>query len=281
MSVYLETNALRKLTNYECEESVYTSIFAIFELLAGITKEDFEIRKACLKRIEEQKIEIRGPMVDKLFMDLIGRTNRNAIKYKIIMDIYYATLKAENYFDFNEINLVVTDIYNKTNFLNAHTWLKNWDNSISKITKNSDTIFKDENKKYIKQIYNNYGVKGLARYFWLTMYSSRIDDERLSHVEAFVGTDEVKKFNKEIDNLFSKYNFKLFMVAQAVIFAKAYFINGNTQNSNNASDLLHLLYLNENDKFVSNDKIYQTISEACPEFELIFLNNQKKLSDLF
>lgn len=281
MSVYLETNALRKLTNYECEESVYTSIFAIFELLAGITEEDFEIRKACLKRIEEQKIEIRGPMVDKLFMDLIGATNCNAIEYKIIMDIYYAALKAKNYFDFNKINIVVTDIYKKTNFLNAHTWLKNWDNSISKITKNSGTIFKDENKKYIEQIYNTDGVKGVARHFWLKMDNNRIDDERLSHAEVFVGTDEVKNIHKDMDNLFSKYNFKLFMVAQAVIFAKAYFINGNTQNSNNATDLLHLLYLNENDKFVSNDKIYQTISEACPEFELIFLDNQKKLSDLF
>ncbi len=65
-----------------------------------------------------------------------------------------------------------------------------------------------------------------------------------------------------------------------MVFAKVYFINGNTQNSNNASDLLHLLYLNKDDKFISNDKIYQTVLEACPEFQLIVLNNEKNLFDL-
>ena len=77
MSIYLETNALRKLTNYTCEESVYTSIFSIFELLSGITEEDFKIRKDCLERINKQKIEIRGPMIDKLFMDLLSITEFN------------------------------------------------------------------------------------------------------------------------------------------------------------------------------------------------------------
>ena len=55
MSVYLETNTLRKLTNYDWEESVCISIFAIYELLAGITEKDFEIRKACLTTYREAK----------------------------------------------------------------------------------------------------------------------------------------------------------------------------------------------------------------------------------
>ena len=48
----------------------------------------------------------------------------------------------------------------------------------------------------------------------------------------------------------------------------------NTIFSNNLN-----YYLNENDKFVSNDKIYQTIFNACPEFNLIELNNEKGLSE--
>lgn len=280
MSVYLETNALRKLTNYTCKEPVYTSIFSIFELLSGITEKDFAIRKACLRRIEEQKIEIRGPMIDKLFMDLLGITENNPYTSKMIMDIYYATLKAENYFRFNDFVLLVTDKNNKKNSIHARTWLKNWDDNISNITNNFNPILEDENKEYIKQIYNKDGVKGLSKHFWYKMYSNRIDEEKLSHAEAFVGSDAVENARQEADILFSKYNFKLFSEAQAVIFAKAFFINGNTQNANNASDLLHLLYLNENDKFVSNDKIYQTISEACPEFKLVVLDNEKNLFDL-
>lgn len=282
MSVYLETNALRKLTNYTCKESVYTSIFSVFELLSGITEKDFEIRKACLKRIEEQKIEIQGPMIDKLFVDLFGITEYNRFAYKMIMDIYHAALKAESYSCFNKTGLLVTDINNKSDAIAIHacTWLKNLDENISNIINNIDSIFENENKEYIKQIYDKDGTKGLAKHFWWKMYSNRIDEERLSHVEAFVGADAVRTIRQETDDLFSKYNFKLFLVAQAVIFSKAFFINGNTQNVNNASDLLHLLYLNENDKFVSNDKIYQIITEACPAFKLIVLDNEKNLSDL-
>lgn len=280
MSVYLETNALRKLTNYTCEESVCTSIFSIFELLSGITEKDFKIRKACLERIYKQKIEIRGPMIDKLFMDLLGISEYNPFACEMIMDTYYATLQAENYSDFYDIKLLVTDINNEKKQIHAHTWLKNWDDNISNITKNINPVFEDENKEYIKQIYNKDGVKGLSKHFWDKMYNNRIDEERLSHAEGFVGSDAVEIIRQETDILFSKYSYKLFITAQAVIFSKAYFINGNTQNSNNASDLLHLLYLNENDKYVSNDKIYQIISEACPEFELIVLDKEKDLSEL-
>ena len=283
MSVYLETNSLRKLTSYKCEESVCTSIFSIFELLSGITEKEFEIRKACLRRIKEQKIEIKSPMVDKLFVNLMGITDDtkyNQFAYEMIMDVYHAVLKAENYSSYNDISLLITNINNIRERIHARTWLRSWDGKISDISNHLNPIFENENKEYIKQIYNKDGRAGLAKHFWWKMYDARIDEERLSHAEAFVGADVVADVRQKADTLFSKYNFKLFFTAQAVIFSEAFFINGNTQNSNNPSDLLHLLYLNENDKFVSNDKIYQKIVEACPDFKLIVLNNEKNLADL-
>lgn len=280
MAVYLETNALRKLTNYELEESVYTSIFSVFELLSGITEKDFEIRKACLERIDKQKIEIRGPMIDELFMKMFNTTGYNIFAYKMIIDVYRAVLNAKNYSDFNDIRLLITDENNIKKRIHARTWLKNWDDNISNITKRINAVFQDENKEYIKQIYKKESVKGLADHFWNKMYMDRIDEKKLDHAEGFIGADAAEKIRQEIDSLYSTYNYKLFFRAQAAIFAKAYFINGNTQDSNNASDLLHLLYLSENDKFVSNDKIYKTISEACPEFELMVLDKEKNLSEL-
>jgi len=65
MTVYLETNALRKLTDYTYAETVYTFIFSVFELLSGISEKDFNIRKACLERIDKQQVEIRGSMIEK------------------------------------------------------------------------------------------------------------------------------------------------------------------------------------------------------------------------
>ncbi len=116
MSVYLKTNALRKLTNYTCGESVYTSIF---ELLSGITEKDFNIRNACLKCINKQKIEIRGYMIDKLFMELLGITEYNLFAYKMIIDTYHATLRSKNYSHFNDLKLSVIDINNKTKLING------------------------------------------------------------------------------------------------------------------------------------------------------------------
>ena len=154
MSIYLETNALRKLTNYTCKEPVYTSIFSIFELLSGITEEDFKIRKACLKRIKEQKIEIRSPMIDKLFMDLLGINEYNKFADKMIMDIYEAVLKVDSFSCLNDIHLLM-GYENTKNMkpMHALTWLKNWDNNILTITKNLNPLFEDEDKVYIKSIY--------------------------------------------------------------------------------------------------------------------------------
>lgn len=128
MPVYLETTALRKLTCYKCREPTYTSIFSIFELLSGITENDFETRKACLYRIKKQRIEIKGPMVDKLFMKLIGVTDDRKyteFAYKMIKDTWDAALNANNYSCFKDTRLLVTDKNNKRTEILALSWLKN------------------------------------------------------------------------------------------------------------------------------------------------------------
>ena len=213
MSIYLETNALRKLTNYTCKEPVYTSIFSIFELLSGITEEDFKIRKACLKRIKEQKIEIRSPMIDKLFMDLLGINEYNKFADKMIMDIYEAVLKVDSFSCLNDIHLLM-GYENTKNMkpMHALTCLKNWDNNMLTITKNLNLFFEDEDKVYIKSIYKKDGISALAKHFWNKFYNNRVDKDRISHAEAFIGLSEVEKIYQEAESLFCKYNFKLFIL---------------------------------------------------------------------
>lgn len=116
MSVYLETNALRKLTSYKCEKPAYTSVFSIFELGSGITEKDYEIRKACLRWIKEQRIEIKGPIVDQSFANLVGITDESAYNKfacQMIMDLFDAVLETENYSVFSNIVLLTTDENNK------------------------------------------------------------------------------------------------------------------------------------------------------------------------
>ena len=70
------------------------------------------------------------------------------------------------------------------------------------------------------------------------------------------------------------------MIAQAVIFSEAAYIRGGTQNRNNPSDLLHLLYLKKGDKFLSNDKIYRTIADAVEDLQLVKINEEKSVLEV-
>lgn len=192
MAIYLETNALRKLTDYSCKEPVYTSIFLAFEILSGITETDFYIRKACLERINEQKLEIKGPMVDKLLMILLGESGYNEFAYEMIMDLYNATLKAASFSELKNVYLCCTDENGKPEFLTID-WLNEWDEHISNIRNDVPKLFEEESKDYIKDIYNSSNVKGLAEYFWKKIYENRLNEDRIAHAEGFVGQEMVHR----------------------------------------------------------------------------------------
>lgn len=282
MGIYLETNALRKLTDYKCDEHVYTSIFSIFELLSGITDEEkeFKLRKVCIDRIFKQRLEIRGPMVDKLFMQLVGSNDFNENAYKMIWTSAKVLHISKDYADF-KARLSKTFKDNYPEIISPIEWLAEWDRRISNMTKTSQGFFRETNAEYIRGLYEKpQAEKEIADYFFNLFYNNRYDNTRLSHAEPFVGAKKIEETKLKIDDLFSKYNFKLFITAQAVIFAKV-FIDGGEQHKNNPSDLLHLLYLTENDKLVSNDNIYENISKRCEYFNYIKLeDNEKSLSDL-
>ena len=251
MAIYLETNALRKLTDYNCNQPVVTSIFSIFELLSGVKDQnDYHIRRQCLQRVNKQNMEIRIPMIDKL----LGVPDYNKYAAEMIMDIYGYVLKTEAFSNFQLVKLKVGRNDGSIDYISANDWLKNWDEKITEITKKSGSLFSDEDKSAIRKIYNDEKEAGLAKHFIEQIFNPGIIGD-------------------------SSYAYKLFMTAQYVVFTLAW-LNGNTQNKNNASDLLHLLYIEQDDKFISNDKIYQTIKNACSSFSFIPLDNQKKLSEL-
>lgn len=156
---------MRKLVDYSCGEPVCTSIFSIFELLSGITKEDFEIRQACLKRINESGIEVREPMIDKLFMDLAGETDYNQFASQMIWDIFRWVIQAKDFSQIEKIQLQITNKDDKLENINALEWLKNWDNNIATITRNIRVLFEEDDRIFIVQLYNKGGIKELADYY--------------------------------------------------------------------------------------------------------------------
>lgn len=280
MKLYLETNSLRKLTDYSFDKcEVVTSIFSIFELLAGITEKDYHIRRSCLIRIKEQGVKIKIPMVDELFFKTVGESGYNHFSVPMITDIWHAACEIEDFNIFQRIRLYGTDDEGKKKKIDPLEWLRDWDIGISGIGKNIGNLF-DNNQDYIRKIYNEKSYRGLAEYFFMLYYNNRLDENKLGHIEPFVDSQELNEIRFKCEHLFEQYNYRLFMTAQAVIFAKAFFINGGTAGRNDPSDLLHLLYLDRDDILISNDKIFETISKAIDDFHFIKMNNEKKLSEL-
>lgn len=281
MALYLETNSLRKLTDYSFDKcEVVTSIFSIFELLAGITEKDYHIRRSCLIRIKEQGVKIKIPMVDELFIKMIGESGYNQLSVPMITDIWHAACEIEDFNIFQNYRLFRTNAEGETIIIEPLEWLRGWDTGISGIGKNIENLFVDQNQDYIRKIYNEKSYRGLAEYFFMQYYNNRLDENKLGHIEPFVDPQELNEIRCKLEHLFEQYNYRLFMTAQAVIFAKAFFINGGTAGRNDPSDLLHLLYLDRNDILISNDKIFETISEAIDDFHFIKMNNEKKLTEL-
>lgn len=271
LAIYLETNALRKLTDYKYDGTEYTSIFSIFELLSGVKENDFYKRKACIERIEKQKLTIRGPMIDKVYYSFFNSKDYNEYAYKEIKDVYHIFLKSKTFDDFRNVK----KLHNNKEFY-VLEWLIEWDKNISKITTNIQNIlknyFQDVNKKPFREIYQNYGEQEFLNHIIFTLCN-------------FIRNDNNIKDKYVINHIYEtgliyKYNFRLFTYAQILIFAISFFLHGGTSDKNTAQDLIHLLYLSENDILVSNDRIYKNIANGIHFFKLAELSNEKKLSDL-
>lgn len=281
--IYIETGALRKLLDYNHESNVYTSIFVLFELISGISNNDeFVYRKACIKRIFEQQLIIKPKMVDQLICDFMGSDNyRNDFSTTVLRIAKDITMLNT----FNEYkNLKITFTYDKPILhcknTSVHSWLEDWDEKISNLIKTSGNMFA-ESKDFIKRLFEEKGVRGLSQYYWNLYEENRFNENRISSISTFVSENQAEKVKESIDLVFSQYSFRLFFTAQAVIFSKAKYIHGGTQDKNNPSDLLHLLYLEGGDSIVSSDGIYDIIAEALTDdFRLIKITNQKSLHEL-
>lgn len=279
--IYLETNAIRKLVDYKYEGEVFTSVFSLFELISGISEDDFYVRKASVKRLIESKIPIKEQMVDQIICDFVDLKKYNSDFHKILFDTAKQLINARNYKVFSryEIREYFEEPFFHVRKINVLSWLSQWDQRISDMRNKCNEIF-DEDKEYMKKLYKDRGMKGLAQHFWGKYEDNKINEALLSHASAFCSSAEIDMLRKRADKLFTQYNFKLFMTAQAIIFAKALYIDGGTQDKNNACDLLHLLYLEKDDKLVSNDKIYSTISEGIEDFSYIHIDKEKSLLEL-
>jgi len=268
------------MTTYSKEDNVYTSVFALFELVSGIdSKIEFDIRKAAIERVKNSRIHIDWEFVDKKLCSFF-KENQYDENFSCMFTQTLNWLLKDDCYEIFKMHTI--PLCTKNGLLikkNALEWLREKDNRISDMCNNCTAIF-DEDKDFIKNKYEKEGMRGLSNYFWDKYQYYKIDERRLGHAEGLCGKKETDKIRAAINDIFCNYTFKLFMTAQAIIFAKAVYINGGTQDKNNASDLLHLLYLNKGDRIASSDNIYDTISEGIDYFHPIKITYEKSMYEL-
>lgn len=279
MKKYLETSAIRKLQNIKAE-NVYTSIFTLFELISGInSKEEFDIRKQTVEKIMQSEIYIDWDFVDKKLGSFFGHEQVDE-NFPNLLEGIIKALRKFSYKKFIKENLYIEQKDGSVIAKNVMEYLKEKDQKIENMRNICHVMF-DESKTFIINKYKKEGLKGLAIYFWKKYEHYKFNTNRLNHAEAFVEEKQINLQKNKIEETYNKYNFKLFMTAQSIIFAKAVYIDGGTQNRNNPSDLLHLLYLNDKDsRIVSSDKIYKAIEGAIDYFKPIIINNEKDINEI-
>ena len=258
-------------------ENAYTSILTLFELISGINnKEEFNKRKQAVEKIMKTGIYIDWDFVDKKLCSFFEQKKYDKNFTKSFETVIKLFLNS-SYKKFIEEKLYITQEDGSVRAKNILDYLKEKDKKIESMRNKCNVMF-NEDKTFIREKFNKEGLKGLATYFWDKYKHYKFNTDRLNHAEAFVGEKQINITKNKIEEIYNKYNFQLFMTAQSVIFAKAIYIDGGTQDRNNPSDLLHLLYLNDReDRFVSADhEIYSKISEAIEYFNPIIINDNDK-----
>lgn len=287
---YLETNALYSLANYlgVIAEKVeaHTSLFAIQEIISQIDEDNYYKRKSVLSKLRSSNLKIMPHLPKEMVMLAFGLniSELDQIKYEKSLLWNQVMLvcssssydeyckKAKKMYDFDaKDSKEIEDAYDK----NVTTGMQ-------------EEIYKDIQKiktrrKKEKEICQKYGVKSLSElppnphiegveYVTIDVDRLFLDEENvpekgedirdikelaqkiLHHLE--IACDEV-----ELDALVrnrNKERLTAFMLGN-LSYRFSEIFSGKTLKRNDAVDLCHLIYLeNENYVIVSDDKIFES-----------------------
>ena len=276
LKYYLETNALFSIGKMRADviPESYTSVFALFELVAGLDDESYSKRKTIIESVASKKIKVDWRMPENILFQ-----NFDALREFEFIDFRANALVrlVQNIKKFDTLQQVI-DEDRRDNVEMSFEYFKTVDGYINR-TFVSSTVAGNKNLKQqfaelrdIDPLVINDKTYSIETHQGLSELLSVEENANISMtILAFANnflSDDAKGSGITEEMMYNSYNHNSdgFMRAYTKR-VTSYTIERNIPKRNDINDLLHLLYIPQKTdvKIVSDDKIFKAI---VPEKQL-------------
>jgi len=260
MKYYLDTNAIYQLPRlpHNHKKDIYTSYLAVFELISGIDEKSFRKRKAALKQLIDKNIQIIWESLKTLLIKAIGGI---AIDYDVEATelMMGHVLKCDSYDQLSEISYKHgEEIYNISIF-QEHD--KCFSNEIFCLFKEANKLISKEDRASLRKSELDPSMIQLQTELSIMQIIIDIGFEKNS--EKYITA--LKRFDGQ-KNL---HNYLKFIA----IYQEGNYRYGRTSGKNDGFDILHTIYSDTMDYFVSDDTIYHRIPDGYFKASFITFND--------
>ena len=276
MKYYLETNSLYSINKIDKKniKDYFTSVFAISELISGITEEKFEKRRNILNHVKNSTILIDWQMPEEIIFNsfnVLKSYDYNEERVVYLQKLYDKIVLSENFIEFESSHEYKKQKYNFEYFKQQDiAWSKGFIGSTVNGNKNLKTKIEKSNIDNTNTFNFNGKDYEISK---LKEFETFFEKEILFNESITILSLSEMLRNKVNDGLktneiYDSYNGLItFFVKGFSIFCFDKIVAHETPATNDFTDLKHLLYL-KNDgsrKIVSDDKLFSKILKEQTE----------------
>lgn len=268
MSVYIDTSSIRKNSNslekFQ-ESTTFTSALAVFELLSGINKKNFNMRKSIVKNLLDSSIYIDWETYKQKEYAAFN-IQYDDVEGLVIKQMAEKIIECQSYEEYTGIKIYID---NHTYY--THESLEDFDARISEVGKYFSSVGKNEWRKLSKEERLKFKENMKQDNFW-AQYICQLSDLSLMELAQDISGckrpseecfNTIQKYDQSLD-LYLNYNMVFFLLCE---------MNGSECGHNDMIDILHLAYLKEDDTLVSEDKIFKKLNE---KFQCLIIYDSKE-----
>ena len=287
MKLYLETNAIRKLSSHlnqikRSYPGCFTSSLTVVELLTGIDKKDYFVRKQAMKNTFMSGIDIIWDLPEKKVADSFTCMNIDEYRASDLKMLAVIFSECESKEEMNNLIKKTNLKFDFEYFINSQ---QSWRNTFIKghlMRKDSvKKLFESDNREGFifhppdsilnrKEYYTLWNDKHFRFNFWFTVLSlaETFCDENLP-------TDE---FEKQADVIYNSYNGSINNYVAAYSYYDIEKISTlDIAERNDVFDLQHFLYTDKDTTIVSNDML---ILKICDKLKIKAIQPQELLTQV-
>jgi len=261
MKYYLDTNAIYQLRHlpHNYKDDIYTSYLAVFELISGIDDEkSFRKRKSALKQLIDKNIQIIWESMKTLLVKAIGGSTIDCDVEATELMMGHV-LECDSYEQLGKVSYRHGKELYDLSIFQQHD--KRFSNETSDLFEQANKLISKEDRANLRMFKLDPSV--VQTNMELSIMRILIDNGFEKHSEKY--STALERFYKQ-KNL---HNYLKFIA----IYQEENCRHGRTSGQNDGFDILHTIYSDPMDYFVSDDTIYRRIPNGFLKTSFITFNN--------